>query len=154
MMAKPASVDDYIAARPPAAQKVLQRVRRVIRKALPRAEEVIAYQMPAFRLDGRIVLYFAGWKEHYSLYPASQALAAKFRRALAPYETSGRGTIRFPLSAPVPAALIAGIARFRVAENAARRAAARGTSAAKRGTPRATGAASSKRAARSSGRSG
>ena len=115
-----ASVDDYIIAQPITSQPSLQRVRRIIRKALPGAEEVISYQIPAFRLNGRIVLYFAGWKEHYSLYPASKALEARFRNELAPYETSGRGTVRFPLDEPIPAELIAAIAKFRVSETAAR----------------------------------
>ena len=115
-----ASVDDYIIAQPITTQPSLQRVRRIIRKALPGAEEVISYQIPAFRLNGRIVLYFAGWKEHYSLYPASKSLEARFSNELAPYETSGRGTVRFPLDQPIPAELIAAIARFRVAESEAR----------------------------------
>ena len=115
-----ASIDDYIRVQPIAAQRALERVRRIVRKALPGAQEVISYQIPAFRLNGRIVLYFAGWKEHYSLYPASKALEARFQNELAPYETSGRGTVRFPLDEPIPAALIAAIAEFRVAETAAR----------------------------------
>lgn len=115
-----ASVDDYIAAQPIGTQRALERVRRIVRKALPAAEEVISYSIPAFRLNGRIVLYMAGWKEHYSLYPSSKALEAKFKKDLAPYETSGRGTVRFPLDAPIPAALIAAIATFRAAESAAR----------------------------------
>jgi uncharacterized protein YdhG (YjbR/CyaY superfamily) len=63
------SVDDYIAAQPEPAQDVLQRVRSAIRKALPAAEEVISYKIPAYKLRGGIALYFAGWKQHYSLYP-------------------------------------------------------------------------------------
>ena len=115
-----ASVDDYIRMQPIAAQRALERVRRIVRKALPDAEEVISYQIPAFKLNGRIVLYFAGWKEHYSLYPASKALELRFKTELAPYETSGRGTVRFPLDEPIPASLIAAIATFRAAEAAAR----------------------------------
>jgi uncharacterized protein YdhG (YjbR/CyaY superfamily) len=105
------AVDDYIASQPKAVRSVLQRVRSVIRKALPEAEEVISYQIPAFRLHGRIVLYFAAWKEHYSIYPALEAAAA-FKDELAGYKVS-KGTIRFPLSEPVPAKLIERIAKFR-----------------------------------------
>jgi len=65
------TVDEYIAAQPEAVQPILECVRRTIRKALPRAEEVISYKMPAYKLHGGIVLYFAGWKQHYSIYPAT-----------------------------------------------------------------------------------
>jgi uncharacterized protein YdhG (YjbR/CyaY superfamily) len=113
------SVDDYIAAQPQAAQQVLGRVRSTIRAALPRAEEVISYQIPAYRFEGRPVLYFAGWKQHYSLYPAGERLVAAFKQELAGY-TISKGTIRFPLDAPVPVRLIARIARFRANEQAER----------------------------------
>jgi uncharacterized protein YdhG (YjbR/CyaY superfamily) len=113
------SVDDYLAAQPESAQRILGRVRSAIRKAMPEAEEVISYKIPAYKLHGRVVLYFAGWKEHYSLYPASGGLVAEFRDELAPYELS-KGTIRFPLSQPVPAKLIERIAKFRAQEAATR----------------------------------
>ena len=87
-----------------------------MRKALPKAEEVISYQIPAYKLNGRIVIYFAGWKEHYSIYPAQRRLVAAFRERLAPYEVNNKGTIRFPLSEPVPARLIEAIAKFRAKE--------------------------------------
>jgi uncharacterized protein YdhG (YjbR/CyaY superfamily) len=109
------SVDDYLRAQPAEQRRVLGSVRRTIRKALPGAEEVISYQIPAFRLNGRVVLYCAAWKSHYSLYPSSDRLVAAFRAELAPYEIA-RGTIRFPLSEPVPAALIERIAKFRASE--------------------------------------
>jgi uncharacterized protein YdhG (YjbR/CyaY superfamily) len=111
-----ASVDGYLAALPDPARRVMTRVRNIIRKALPGSEEVISYQMPAFKLDGRIVVYAAAWRDHYSIYPASKRLEAALRDELAPYEMSGRGTIRFPLSAPVPTHLIAAIAKFRAME--------------------------------------
>ena len=109
------SVDDYIATQPETVRAILQRVRGTIRKAVPRAQEVISYQIPAYKLDGGAVIYFAGWKEHYSLYPASDRLVKAFKGDLAPYKVS-KGTIRFPLDAPVPAKLIADIARFRAKE--------------------------------------
>ena len=87
-----------------------------MRKALPRAEEVISYQIPAYKLNGRVVIYFAGWKEHYSIYPAQRRLVAAFKTRLAPYEVNNKGTIRFPLSEPVPARLIEAIAKFRAME--------------------------------------
>ena len=110
------SVNAYIASQPRPARDVLERVRRAIRKALPGAEETISYNMPAYRLHGRVVLYFAGWKQHFSLYPATDRLAEAFEKALAPYEVSGKGTIRFPLKGPVPVRLIEGIAKFRARE--------------------------------------
>jgi uncharacterized protein YdhG (YjbR/CyaY superfamily) len=109
------SVDEYMAAQPDATQAVLARVRAIIRKALPGAEEVISYQIPAYKLPGGIVIYFAGWKQHYSLYPASKAVVAALQKELTPYQIS-KGTIRFPLSKPVPARLIGRIATMRAKE--------------------------------------
>ena len=113
------SVDDYIASHPKAVQRVLKRVRSTIRKAVPGAEEVISYKMPAYKLHGRAVLYFAGWTQHYSLYPATDHVVAAFKDELAPYEVD-KGTIRFPLSEPVPVKLIERIAKFRAKEVAER----------------------------------
>jgi uncharacterized protein YdhG (YjbR/CyaY superfamily) len=117
------SVDQYLKQQPDAARKQLERVRRAIQKAVPRAEEAISYQIPAFKLDGRALLYFAGWKEHYSLYPATAGVVARFGKELKGYLVS-KGTLRFALSEPVPTQLIAGIASQRaseVAELAARK---------------------------------
>jgi len=113
------NVDEYISAQPKTAQLVLQRVRSTLRKALPGAEEVISYKIPAYRLHSGIVLYFAGWKQHYSLYPAGEHLVAALKDQLASYKVS-KGTIRFPLCEPIPVKLIEHMARFRV-EEAARR---------------------------------
>ena len=110
------SVEEYIASQPEAAQSVLERVRSTIRKAVPRAEEVISYQIAAYKLQGRTVLYFAGWKAHYSLYPANARMVAAFKKDLAPYEVNNKGTIRFPLSEPVPVKLIERLAKFRAKE--------------------------------------
>jgi uncharacterized protein YdhG (YjbR/CyaY superfamily) len=112
----PRNMNDYIAGFPRPVQGVLKRVRSTIRKALPGAEEAISYQIPTFKMHGRYVLYFAGWKQHYSLYPANDRLVSAFKEDLAPYEVSGKGTIRFPLSEPVPVKLIESIARFRAKE--------------------------------------
>ena len=117
------SVDEYIASKPPELQRVLERVRAIVRRALPGVEEGISYQIPAYTLHGRRVLYFAGWKEHVSLYPATERLVAAFAEELAGYEIS-KGTIRFPLARAMPARLIAAIARF-LAQESARRATAK-----------------------------
>ena len=113
------SVDEYIASQPETVQSVLQRVRSTIRKAVPEAEETISYQIPTYKLRGGGGLSFAGWKQHYSLYGATGRLVAAFGNDLAPYEVN-KGTIRFPLSQPVPARLIARIAKFRAKEAGAR----------------------------------
>jgi len=113
------SVDEYIASQPEAAQGVLRRVRRIIRKAVPGAEEAISYQIPAYKLNGRPVIYFAGWRQHYSVYPSTDRLVAAFKDDLARYEVS-KGTIRFPLSEPVPVKLIEAVAKFRAKEVAER----------------------------------
>ena len=131
------TVDEYLATLPAATQAVLRRVRGAIRKALPDAEEHISYQIPAYKLDGKTALYFAGWKEHFSLYPASAALVAAFGDELVPFAVS-KGTIRFPLSQPVPVKLVERIAKFRGEEararpKAAKRPAARTNPAARKG---------------------
>lgn len=109
------SVDDYIAAQPESIQDTLHRLHAILRKALPTAEEVISYQIPAYKIAGKAVIYFAGWKQHFSLYPVSDPLVEAFRKELAPYKLS-KGTIRFPLSRPIPSKLIASIAKFRAKE--------------------------------------
>ena len=109
------NVDEYISSQPETAQVALQLVRRTLRKALPGGEEVISYKIPAYRLNGGIVLYFAGWKQHYSLYPTGARTVVAFKDQLAPYKVS-KGTIRFPLSEPVPVKLIERIAKFRAEE--------------------------------------
>ncbi|MBV9269099.1 MAG: DUF1801 domain-containing protein [Acidobacteriaceae bacterium] len=111
----PSTVDEYIAGQPEAVQAVLEHVRSTIRKALPDAEEVISYKIPAYKLHGSIVVYVAAWKRHYSLYPASERLVAALPGQLAAYTVS-KGTIRFLLSDPVPTKLIGRIAKFRAKE--------------------------------------
>jgi uncharacterized protein YdhG (YjbR/CyaY superfamily) len=112
-------VDEYISSQPEVAQGVLKQVRDAIRKAVPRAEEMIAYQMPGYKLHGRPVLYFAGWKKHYSLYPVTRLVAAEFKDELAAYEVRN-STLRLQFSAPVPVKLIGRIAKFRAKEEAER----------------------------------
>ena len=112
------SVDEYIAAQPEAVQGILQDVRAVLRKALPNAQEVISYQIPAYKIDGASVIYFAGWKKHYGLYPVSKTVAAPFKKELASHELE-KHTLRLPLTKPVPKTLIAAIARFQAKEVAA-----------------------------------
>jgi uncharacterized protein YdhG (YjbR/CyaY superfamily) len=112
------SVHRYIASRPEAAQAVLERVRSAIRKAVPDAEEVVYCEIPSYRLRGSTLIYFAGWKHHYSLYPATDHVVAALRTTL--HHTKSTRTIRFPLSQPVPVKLIARIAKLRAQEFAER----------------------------------
>ena len=113
----PDTIDTYLAKQPEATRQLLERVRGAIRKAIPRAEEAISYQIPCFKLGGRPVVYFAGWKKHYALYPATAHVVASLADELDRYKLS-KGTIRFPLTEPVPVALIARIAELRADETA------------------------------------
>jgi len=106
------TIAEYIAAQPKDARRVLKRLRTTIRKAVPRATEGISYQIPVFKLQGRPVVYFAGWTHHYSIYPANGSVVSAFKEELGPYKIS-RGTIRFSLAEPVPTSLITRIAKFR-----------------------------------------
>jgi uncharacterized protein YdhG (YjbR/CyaY superfamily) len=103
------AIDAYIAQFPPGTQAVLQSVRRAIADALPGATEMISYQIPAFRMNGSYVIYFAGYKKHIGVYPVHNALPA-MAEALAPH-LSGKATAKFPLDRPVPLDLVADIAR-------------------------------------------
>ncbi len=120
-MARPkfANVDDYLAAQPDAVRPSLEKVRAAIRKALPKAEECISYQIPAYKLPAGCAIYFAGFQHHYSIFPAGPRVIAAFKEELSPYEFNNKGTIRFPLSGRVPVGLIGRIAKFRAQEVAA-----------------------------------
>jgi uncharacterized protein YdhG (YjbR/CyaY superfamily) len=109
------SVDDYIALQPEAVRGLLKRVRSTIRKAVPEAEESISYQIPTYKLPGGPLIYFAGWKKHYSLYPVSAQLIGALGEDLGAREVE-KGTIRFPLDEPVPVKLIARIVKYRAKE--------------------------------------
>jgi uncharacterized protein YdhG (YjbR/CyaY superfamily) len=113
------SVDAYIASQPAAVQVVLGLVRRVIRKALPAADEVISYNIPTYKLRGGAVIYFAAWTEHYSIYPVGADLVAYFRNQLSVCKIV-KHTLRFSFSDPVPVKLIERIAKFRAGQAADR----------------------------------
>jgi uncharacterized protein YdhG (YjbR/CyaY superfamily) len=123
------SVSEYLASQPESVRRVLGRVRSAIREAVPRAEEVIAYKMPTYKVHGNLVLHFAAWKHHYSLYPATDPVLEALKNQVEAYQVKHR-TIRFPLSQPVPVKLIARIAKVRAKEVAQREKA--NTSAAKK----------------------
>jgi len=113
---KPSTVDQYIASQPVTSRPVLELVRSAIRKALPKAEELISYQIPAYKLDGTCVFYFAGWKQHYSVYPVTARAVAAFEKELATRQANGKGTLKFPLQETVPVGLIGKLAKFRARE--------------------------------------
>jgi uncharacterized protein YdhG (YjbR/CyaY superfamily) len=118
-MATPTSVEGYLAAQPAERRAYLQELRRTIGAAAPRATETIAYQMPGFRVDGQLLVSYAAFKAHYSLFPASDAVRQALGEALAPY-LAGKGTIRFGADAPLPATLVERIVAVRLAEIATR----------------------------------
>ena len=99
------TVDAYVASFPPDVQAVLQDVRRTIRKAAPTAEEAISYDIPAYKMHGKGVVSFAGWKRHVSIYPIP-AVDDALAKEMAAYR-AGKGTLRFPLDKPIPHTLIA-----------------------------------------------
>lgn len=112
MANKPESIDAYIAGFPPEVRAVLQRIREMIRQAVPEARETISYAIPAFTLDGAYLIYFAGYRRHVAVYPLPRG-DAEIITAMAPY-VAGKGTLRFPLDKPVPYDLIGRMAKAMV----------------------------------------
>jgi uncharacterized protein YdhG (YjbR/CyaY superfamily) len=119
-MAAPNSVEDYLAALPKESRAALEKVRATIKAAAPEATETIAYQMPAFKDHGQLLLSYAAFQDHCSLFPASGAVMEALGAELKPY-FAGKATIRFRAEEPLPAALVKKIVRVRLKENAARR---------------------------------
>ena len=116
----PKTVDAYVQGFPNGPREILEQVRDAMRRGAPGSEEKIRYGMPALMFRDRYGLHFAGWKKHYSIYPAGSRLIAAFEKELEPYDYNDKGTIRFSLDEPVPARLLARIAKFRVSEEAER----------------------------------
>jgi uncharacterized protein YdhG (YjbR/CyaY superfamily) len=102
------TIDEYIAGFPPGTQELLRKVRLTIRAAVPDAEETISYQIPTLKVEGRHVIYFAGWKNHISVYPIPAGDKA-FEDEVAPYRAA-KGTLKFPLTKPIPYELIGRVA--------------------------------------------
>ena len=109
-------IDDYLANLDEPKRTTLQKLRQTIESIIPKAEQGLSYGMPAFKVNGKLAMFFAGWKSHYSIYPAgSKAVLVHFEDELARYKKS-RGTIKLPLDEPIPAKLIERIAKFRAKE--------------------------------------
>lgn len=114
LSAKPATIEEYIAAFPASTQKVLKQVHSCIKNAAPSAEEAIGYGIPTYKLNGNLV-HFGGYKQHVGFYPAPAGIKA-FEKELAVYKSS-KGAVQFPLNEPMPLTLIAKIVKFRVKQN-------------------------------------
>ncbi|MDH7460808.1 DUF1801 domain-containing protein [Chitinophagaceae bacterium 26-R-25] len=112
-MNKAENIDAYIAAFPADVQKLLEKVRKTVQKAAPKAKEVISYGMPAFEQNGKLV-YFAGYKNHIGFYPTASGIA-NFQKEIQSFKNS-KGAIQFPLDKPLPVDLIKQIVQFRIAE--------------------------------------
>ena len=109
------TVDSYIKSFPEKVQSLLNQVRSVIRENAPDAEESIAYRMPAYKIRGKPLVYFAGFSNHIGFY-ATPTGHAEFSKELSKYK-QGKGSVQFPLDKPLPLELIGRIVRFRVQEN-------------------------------------
>lgn len=117
---KPGDVEAYFAGVPEEARATLEKLRKTIRATVPKAVEVIWYQMPTFKLNERPLVCIAAFKNHCSLFPMSFAVLNAYKDELKSYHTS-KGTIRFPLDEPVPAALVKKVVKARVVESEAKK---------------------------------
>ena len=118
-MKKFASVADYLRAVPPAPRAALQKLRKTIKAAAPNATELISYGIPGYQHHGMLV-YFAAFKNHCSLFGVGTALMKTHQKALAPYKMS-KGTVQFTVDKPLPTALVRKLVKARIAQNEARR---------------------------------
>lgn len=114
MTPKSKTIDNYLATLSDDKRPALQRLRKIIHAAAPRAEECISYQIHAFHLDGRILVWFGATKNHCAFYPG--AVVEAHKDELENYDTS-KGTIRFQPNAPLPASLIRKLMKYRIAKN-------------------------------------
>src|SRR5580765_3638778 len=114
--ATPKSIDQYLSRLPDDKRRALTKLRKIIRAAAPRAEECISYQIPAFRLDGKGLVWLGAAAKHCAIYGLVGARAD----GLEDYDTSGKGTIRFRPDKPLPAGLVRKMVKARIAKNAAR----------------------------------
>jgi uncharacterized protein YdhG (YjbR/CyaY superfamily) len=112
---KPMSVEEYLAALPKDARATLEKIRQAIMAAAPTATEKIGYGMPGFSYEGRYLVYYAGFKNHCSFFPASTGVMEEFSKDLESYDVA-KGTIRFPIGKPLPATLVKKLVKARIRE--------------------------------------
>ena len=117
MTAKPTSHDAYLDTLDPEKRAALESLRATIRAAAPKAEETISYGVPAFRLNGKLLVMFGATKKHCAFYPGSGTAVDAHADHLAAYETS-KGAIRFSPDVPLPVKLVKAIVKYRIKENA------------------------------------
>lgn len=115
MISKPISVDAYIKSFPKSTEALLKQLRKAIKETAPAAEELIGYGMPAYKLNKKPLVYFAGYEKHIGFY-ATPSGHQKFSKKLAKYK-QGKGSVQFPLDEPLPIDLIIKMVKFRVNEN-------------------------------------
>jgi uncharacterized protein YdhG (YjbR/CyaY superfamily) len=113
---KPKTVDEYLASVNADHRDALKKIRQAIRAVAPKAEECISYGIPAFRLNGRSLVFFGAWANHCAFYPGSSLTLKKFRNEVRDFQTS-KGTLRFSPGKPVPTALVKKLVKARIAEN-------------------------------------
>jgi uncharacterized protein YdhG (YjbR/CyaY superfamily) len=115
----PKTIDEYLAGVDADHRDALQKLRETIHTVAPTAEECISYGIPAFRLNGRSLVFFGAWANHCAFYPGSSNTLKKFRNELRNFQTS-KGTLRFSPDKPMPVALVKKLLKARIAENNAR----------------------------------
>jgi uncharacterized protein YdhG (YjbR/CyaY superfamily) len=115
-MQKPKTIDQYFAGVKADQRAALEKLRKIIRTSAPEIEECISYGIPAFRLNGRSLVFFGAWANHCSFYPGSSATLKKFRKDLKGFQIT-KGTIRFSPDNPLPLALVKKLVKARIAEN-------------------------------------
>ena len=124
MKAKPQTIDEYLAALTNEMRAALEKLRRAIKSAAPKAEECISYQIPTFRLDGRMLVSFGAWANHCAFYAGVHPMQVH-KDELKAYDSS-KGTIRFQANSPLPVALVRKLVKTRIAARATKQPVAAG----------------------------
>lgn len=110
----PKGFDDYFGGFPPSTQTLLRKMRQAIKRAAPKAQETISYNIPTFTVNGKMLVAFAAFKSHIGFYPGA-AVIGTFKKELSPYKTA-KGSIQFPFDEPLPLDLVARIVKARLAD--------------------------------------
>jgi uncharacterized protein YdhG (YjbR/CyaY superfamily) len=117
-MAGPSTVEEYLAELPAEVRAAMEQIRATIKAAAPEATEGISYQIPTFKMNGRALIWYAAFRDHYSVYPATDGLRQQLGEELKPH-FSGKGTLRFDMDEPIPTELIRKIVEVRLGEASA-----------------------------------